>query len=634
MDVVGTLGYLGQEIHFLDAERYAYKTGNSVCIYDTTKGPREMIWKMENGVSCVAACFESQSMVFAPSAAGCPLEVVNSADQQPRITLDNPIPAAVIYTAFNREGDKVFGITDITDHRLLVWSTGHIGPAGLLLNKPLDLNVKRVSVNPCGNNICLQGEGGVSLGALSEVMGHFSVKFTPIDLEQPPPGGPEEEEHSEEVSKAVNFALWLPQNRLLVGTGSGGVFVVRCDTKKARYLGRFSVPEKRGAGYKTGNLVPTCAALSVHHVIVGAGGFVYWFPVNLNAPDDETLSLSAPVQVSLVGDAACAMVMDQNYITLLVGTLSGEILKMPLDVPEIEKPEEDPLSPNLDMVNKVFLESVDAEQVGSDARQGVILCTSHLTIDVQKFSARSRSSLSMFITGSHSGCLRFWRYSSSVVDNMVTGGGIRRSTPRPLKSIFQMTLSPLSPDELPPAICGIELVQLPMKHAKLVVLATESGSVEVWTLDAQENEDDDAKESDDRAERRDVSLRLIEDDEGSCLVRVEARKVFHTKVFPCPVGSLVTYTSKMGEKSSLKLAMASPQDNRIFIMSLLTDDRISVLSGIDAFVQLEGGDRPASLCWAADTLYVFCENAVYLYSTKDTDTPVLSKRVAVGSEVR
>jgi hypothetical protein len=85
----------------------------------------------------------------------------------------------------------------------------------------------------------------------------------------------------------------------------------------------------------------------------------------------------------------------------------------------------------------------------------------------------------MFITGSHSGCLRFWRYSSSgnvlilphpipvysyshtsltpfsspsshppmlprsttVVDNMVPMGGIRRSTPRTLKTVFQMTLS-------------------------------------------------------------------------------------------------------------------------------------------------------------------------------------------------
>jgi hypothetical protein len=48
-----------------------------------------------------------------------------------------------------------------------------------------------------------------------------------------------------------------------------------------------------------------------------------------------------------------------------VGTLSGEILKMPLDVPEKEeKVEDDPTSTGAEVTKLQFLDSVGAEQVG------------------------------------------------------------------------------------------------------------------------------------------------------------------------------------------------------------------------------------------------------------------------------
>jgi hypothetical protein len=46
-DVVGCLGYSGQDIQFLDSERFGFVTGRGIFIYDVKKGPREMIWSVK-----------------------------------------------------------------------------------------------------------------------------------------------------------------------------------------------------------------------------------------------------------------------------------------------------------------------------------------------------------------------------------------------------------------------------------------------------------------------------------------------------------------------------------------------------------------------------------------------------------
>jgi len=666
MDVIGSFGYVGQQIQFIDAERFAYQTGNAICIYDTSKGPREMVWRMEHGVSCFATDFETGCMIYAPSTSTEQIEIVNAADQTNRNSLSNPIPVPVVYMCISREGDKVFGISNTTDHSLLVWSSGHTTSGGsekprLLLAKKLEQNYRRCSVNPTNANyVCLEGDYGISVGILNEVMGNFSVKFSPIELLLPEPDVDSPETNIAENSisrekmseteiaanKTINFSIWLPQNRLLVGTRAGTIYVVNCDTKSSRYLGRFSVPDKRGAGYKTGIITPTHAILSVHHLVIGTEhGFIYWFPtLNLMSADENepVIDLSNPAQVSYVGSAVSCLTVDQHFLTLLAGTFSGEILKMVLDVPEREEKQDldqDPLSSSFgaELLTKTqFLDSVSSEALGSDARDGVILCAQHLTIDVQKFTARARSSLSVFVTGTHSGALKFWRYNSAVVDNMVIGGGIRRSVPRALKSIFQMTLTPsrLSEQEsFPPAVCVMRIAELPMRHAKLIVVGTETGSVEVWTLDAQENEDEDAKES--AEDKGDSSLRLIEDDEGSCLVRLEARKIYQTRVFVNPTSDMLTYPVSYETKGkhayAHKLAMCSDSDNRIFIMNLLKDDHLAVHSGIDAAISVDEGESPCSLYWYDDLLYVSCDTgSVYLFQTKEFDTPQLMNKLTVG----
>lgn len=645
MDVVGSLGYIGQTLNFIDGERFAYLTGNALCIYDTTKGPREMLWKMEKGLACFAACLNTQSMIFTsslPSAdSSTNIEVVNTADQSVKGELYNPTACPVLFLAFSREGDKIYGITGTSDHRLLVWSSGN--EPRLLVNKELPRSFSSCSSNPCNSNqIILSGDDGIMVGTMSEVLGNYSIKLEEVDLDESLPLNGD----AVPGLRAVSFAIWMPLSRVLIADKAGRIFEYRVDPKRLRNLGQFVVPDKRGNSVP---VVPTQAILSVSNLIVGTQqGMVYWYPIlNLMAASEEpVMDMSAPVQACNVRNSVSSFSMDQNFLTVLVGTFSGDIFKLAVDVTESEFSKVDQ---DQDLLSSPYggadtgrqpkqVESVAPVQLGSDAHNGgVVLCTSHLTIEVQKFSARSRSSLSMFITGSHLGSLLFWRYSSQVVDSMTIGGGIRRSAPRALRSVFQLVLSESqSPaahaDNASPAICAVELVSLPMKHAKLLLIGTEDGGVEVWTLEAQENEDEDAKDSA-AEDKNGLSVRMLEDDEGSCLVRLEARRIFQSKLFQHPVSLFASFPVVFQEKDQhfLRIAVASDMDSRIYLFNAIKEEQISVQAGVESFLTLDDAHVLRALTWNDDHLHIFCESGeVLLYQTKDCDVPQLKRVVRTG----
>ncbi len=648
MDIVGSLGYIGQTIHFIDGERFAYITGNSLCIYDTTKGPREMLWKTDRGISSFAACMSTQSMIYTPILPSVELqynvEVVNTADQTEKGELLNPAVCPIIYLAFSRDGDKIFGITGTIDHRLLVWSNGN--GFTLLVNKELPKNFLHCSSNPCNSNqVILTGRDGIMVGIVSEVLGTYSLKLEEVDLERVVQG-------TGEPSSKVPIAIWLPMDRILIIDQVGNTFEYKVESKKVRNLGSFFVPDKRGNSVQ---VVPTHAVLSVGNLIVGTEqGMVYWYPVlNLMSPATDSESLldaQIPAQACNVRSAVSSLSVDQNFLTLLVGTFAGEVFKVAVDVAENEFAKLDQLDQELlaspyggaaaDAGKQVKqVESVVPMQMGNDAHSGgVVLCTNHLTIEVQKFSARSRSSLSMFITGSHLGSLLFWRYSSQVVDSMSPGGGIRRSAPRALRSVFQLVLKgqqlPSTNDNVnPPAISAIELVSLPMKHARLLWIGTEDGGVEVWTLEAQENEDEDAKDSGAAEDKNGLSVRMLEDDEGSCLVRLEARRIFHAKLYEEPLSLFAAYPVSLLEKDQhfLRVAAASDADKRIHFFNAIKDEQIAVQKGVESFLTLEGDCSLRSMIWSDDHLFLSCEDgSVLVYQTKDAEIPVLKRNVVTG----
>jgi len=123
----------------------------------------------------------------------------------------------------------------------------------------------------------------------------------------------------------------------------------------------------------------------------------------------------------------------------------------------------------------------------------------------------------MVVTGSHCGAINFWRQSAQVIEPLVVGGGVRRSAPRALKSMFTIFAGGSGQD----AVSSLEFLSLPNKNACLCCVGLESGVVELWSLEGFENEDEEARYDVVHTDDGGSVFRLVEDDEGACIVRVE-----------------------------------------------------------------------------------------------------------------
>ena len=72
----------------------------------------------------------------------------------------------------------------------------------------------------------------------------------------------------------------------------------------------------------------------------------------------------------------------------------------------------------------------------------------------------------MVVTGSHCGAINFWRQSAQVIEPLVVGGGVRRSAPRALKSMFTIFAGGSGQD----AVSSLQFLSLPNKMRICVVL--------------------------------------------------------------------------------------------------------------------------------------------------------------------
>ena len=285
------------------------------------------------------------------------------------------------------------------------------------------------------------------IGTLNEVLGEYTVKLSSVRLpkietQDDSAGETDSEDATDAPAHPITFALWLPSSLVLVGDISGAIYEVSMDLS-SRFLGRFSYSQPSPQVNKVKVLIPTCAVLSVGSIVIGTSdGEVLWYPLAMDGAGKLAIDLYNPQQKTEVGTgsrrAVSSLAVDQNFLTLLIGTYSGEVHKISLDVNEMNLVAYDDVDHDgqpIDSEKTKRLENTPTEVLSNDAQNGVVLCSSFLTIDVQKFSSRARSSLSMFVTGSHSGCVKFWRHAAQTLEPMVTGGGIRRSSPKALSAI-------------------------------------------------------------------------------------------------------------------------------------------------------------------------------------------------------
>ncbi len=217
MDVLGSLGYIGQDLQFLDSERFAYISGKSICVHDITKGPRDMIWKVERSINNFSVHQEKRLIAVSSPFPDAEVEVLSTENFAAKFTLRNPLLAAIVHVSFSVNGDYLFALSDQSDHRLLVWAISDSSRT-LIISQKLNLCYRKILPNPCDvDSFCVFGDDGISIGKIRNILDQFSVSMDDIFVSDQIP--------VQEMSIApYKLVEWLTLNRLLLGVIIGTIF--------------------------------------------------------------------------------------------------------------------------------------------------------------------------------------------------------------------------------------------------------------------------------------------------------------------------------------------------------------------------------------------------------------------------
>eukprot|EP01036_Dinobryon_divergens_P047031 gene47031-62977_t len=193
MDVVGVIGYSGQPLAFVSPDKFAFVSASTVDGED--------------------------------------VEIIHYPNQTSLFKLANPTTGKVISLSFSRDGSRLLGISDVTDHKVFVWD---VSSEAILFVANLPSTVKLCAMNPADSSLfVVYGDSGLLVGNINEVMGEFSVKLENLQIEPESIGEIVDEEDVNQAvlalsqSNSICFTCWAPSNRVFIGNCQG--FVIEVD---------------------------------------------------------------------------------------------------------------------------------------------------------------------------------------------------------------------------------------------------------------------------------------------------------------------------------------------------------------------------------------------------------------------
>lgn len=432
MDIIGAIGYSGQDFVMLGQDNFGYITGKSVCIIGITAGPKEMIWRPETGISRIASHLLTHRLVIAPEIAKFDVEVIDFLGIHTALALRNPSSAKIVDITFSRDGEQVFAISSSLDPKVFAWD---LKSRQVIFVSDLPANFRNIAVSPADRTkFVLSGDEGLYLGSIIEIMDASTVKYERIQLDFAPILEAGTERVGTTVTSSavlpptsVTFAVWAPFNRIFIGTKAGAVAEVNAVDLSLRI--RAEMPKAISTDDAKANItcIPLCAIVSSTNLVVGtSSGTLLWFPIidmdNSFPPDDaESNQLYQPVQNAQYDSAVRYLQADFMYVTILAGTLLGSIMKCPLDIAEMKRDDgDDDAAENLEL-DVIARSDDDINQtiIGtriSQSQAGAVLCCKSMSLPILSITETSPKTsvqyCSIFVTGSHSGVLSFWKQPS------------------------------------------------------------------------------------------------------------------------------------------------------------------------------------------------------------------------------
>jgi hypothetical protein len=610
MDALVSLGYTGQEIVFVKNDQYAYITGQSIFVVDINKGPTTMIWRPDNGVNKITANIETNKLVIAPNLSGEDLEVINLETKELINTLQNPTSTKFIDLSYSRSGNRLYGLTDYLDHRVVCWD---IETNQVLFVTNLNLNYSKCSVSPINDNkLVLTGENGLSIGTVGELMGLFSMKLENVKLNI------EEDEidnQSKEKLFAITFSTWTPNNHLFIGTLQGFIFEINPDNLTFKLISKTFLTKRRVAT----SPYPTSAALSISNLIVGTSdGMVFWYGLDsinefLATSDNSNDKLCHPVQEATGGGCVSTISISPDFNTLHTGSSVGVISQFGLNIIIKEKKSQDD-DDNFSLENATNDDEIlSASAIRTDVYQsGAVLCATSLSLPLKHFarglSPRSTDFTSLYVTGSHLGQLSFWQQPDIDSDPITIGMNcIRRSIPRMMKFVSSVSIGEIEENKnnrrnkSTTSACTLRIVPGLLPEHTYLYVGTSDGFLEIWKISTRNEEEDDEEEEEEGKKT----------EEGEVKIKVE--RVNRARLYNVPISILSLTNTSHGKF----VAVGSHFDSYIHIISCAhgpSEADISIHFSLDK-------ETPATLNWNKETLWIGCKSGnIYSFGYKMTGT--------------
>lgn len=600
-DIVGFLGYKGQSLAFVDDAHYALIQGNTLCISDLEKGPREMILRCDTGISCFASHPRSGLIALAPIFGSTSIEIMRISTQQIEISLGVPTSAPLIDIAFSRNGDCLYAISDASESLIMCWE---VSSGNLRFSSSLGKGYKKVIPNPVHESLfAVYGHEGIVVGTITNIMGSFSVRFDAVVIEpefryDEADISPSERQAATVLANTIPCAVWTPFDFLLIGNLQGNILEVAVVNGGALQVGNKSTLKRISTSSST--IYATCMILGSCTLILGTSiGIAVWFPTHsfYSKPTTPLVDCSSPLQTMALSGHISTVALDPSLSRLIMGTFEGEAVKVNVEVQELavgEPNEEDAY--DADVPARVEGPVLVMPEPLSTAQTGAILCTASMTIP----NNTSKKQMSVFAVGSQSGTISFWLQPFAEAE-AVSSGGIRRAAPRKMTLLSTIEIS-ANYSEVCPIVCS--MTPLPFKTKRggqMLCIGLDNGWIEVWEISAETAEDEDEEEA------------------GGTL---RSKRIATRRFFNSPTTSVTGCSFNVGASSQGRncITASSRSDSCVYVIEVFntmdgcTFDVVTV-------IKLDESILPTCVLWNNAALWVGGTNGQFYRYSVDTIQP-------------
>jgi WD40 repeat protein len=538
-DIVSNAGYFGQSVAFVTKEAYCFISGNSLCIYELKKGPREMIWR-EQGIGCICTHVGSESLALAPSVAAGPIEIVHFSNEEVTHTFIPPATSEIISMEFSRDGNKLYALSGLSDPKVMCWS---IPDDALVFCEPVKGNYTKIHVSP-GNDSALifSGDEGCCVATVTEITGSHHVRMEAVSLS-------DDEAEDEALladaaaSDAITFVMWLPFDYVILGNRKGLLVEARFDGSTLQVLRTNALRDVAGASFKT---FATTAVIGLGSLIIGCNtGMVYWFSManfSLEPSANKVLMDTASVlQKSQSGAHVSTLVGDAAFTSIIIGTRAGGLMAVPSDIQERVIDADADI--DLSETEATMMEPIEVTPTSvSTFQQGAVLCSKAIAVPYD-----NKNSIQCFITASHLGTFHMWRQPFVEAENIADNSGVRRSVPR---QCMHLLSAQAGFDGQQTVICSLEVLPFRAKGGTcMIAVGTDKGWLEIWEISASLEDEDEGEGGDDA-------------------VRVNARKVSCRRFYENSLDSLSASLYPSSVSVTNVLAVASAYSNVVHVIEV------------------------------------------------------------------